>query len=220
MGISIWKNLIKYGYLSLPYTTIQSLGILNAIVLMQILAEYNRAVRDKLNIGTCFLADFGRMSDYLNLDKNDLEETVVELHKLGLIHLFSSFIENTYVIRVQEDKIVKYIETFEQENQSDNWDCGLARTQNPINKKTNFSELTIQIKNKVDNFFNKINYLPIISYVYINDYIHKHEEKWNKLVDEIDLDSQITNILKTSKDLKYDLTEFIEDLYYKHIKEH
>ncbi len=217
MSVNLWKKLIKNGALTLPYTLIRLLGVFDASVLMQILAEYNRACRDHLNLGEFVLVDYNRMSDYLNMDYDDLIESVKILQKYDFIVSYYSGIDNTHLIRVKNDIIEEYVEKYEIQNQLDTWDCGLARTQNPINRKNNFSELTLRIKSYVDEYFNKIDYLPLITYSVINEYIKNYEEQWFQLNQKINVISQIIDLIKNSENLKYDLANLINNLYIEHL---
>ena len=43
MTIEIWKEYKRFGLVMTPYSMIRSLGVLKAVILAQIIAEYNHA---------------------------------------------------------------------------------------------------------------------------------------------------------------------------------
>lgn len=114
MTIDMWNQFKNNGFVFGSYTFLRCLDTITALVLCQIIAEYNHANNKKLNTDSLFLSDLNRMSDYLGLDMKDLKISLDELSYLGFISVWNSGIENTKLIYVSEKNIIKYKEQEEQ----------------------------------------------------------------------------------------------------------
>lgn len=208
-----WNNLKQYGFIISPYSLIRSIGGIETLILMQIISEYGYAEKNKNIIEGYFLINLKRMSIYVNISEMYLKESLNILRELGFINFFSSGIEDTIMITPNIIKIIEFKENFEKENQFDDWDCGLLRAQNPINRNADFHSLTKQLQQIVDDFNQKLNSLPIIVYVYISCIFNQYERIKNIKIDSFVLLEEVKNLLLESKNFKEDFINFISDKY-------
>lgn len=199
MTIKIWNNLKQYGFIMTPYTFIRSLGAVKATVLCQILAEYNHAYNSQLNAGNYFLSDLNRMADYLGLTIEKLISELEELEELNLIEFNYSDIKDIYMITVFENSIVKFKEQTEKENMYDDWNFGLLRSQNPINRLTDFTKPVQEIEEFVKKYIAQP--IPIVIYAYCNYIIQIFESDGSKFLDLPNIWQELGKILN-----KYDFT--------------
>ncbi len=181
MTIRIWNDLKKYGFVMTPYTFIRSLGAIKATVLCQILAEYNHANNNQLNLGKCFLSDLNRMANYLGLDINELLTEITELEELNLLWFSYADIKDIYLISVNETSIIEFKEQIEQENMYDDWNAGLLKCQNPTNRLADFITPVKEIQKFIKLTTSK--QLPLVLYAYANYIISLFESDGSKFLD-------------------------------------
>lgn len=164
MAIKIWKNYTESGYVMLSYSFLRALGATNAIVLAQVLAEYNHAYNKGFSAFNSFFTSTKRMAAYLGMEEKALDKALNRLSYLGLIFYLESHIDGLRLISVAEDSILEYKLNAEAQYMYADWDTGLMRLQNPVNNLEEFSCAAQLLKEFIDSYFNKENALPTIAY--------------------------------------------------------
>ena len=182
-------------------------------MLCQIIAEYNHANNKKLNTDSLFLSDLNRMSDYVGLDMVDLKISLDELSYLGFISVWDSGIENIKLIYVSEKNIIKYKEQEEQKNFWHDWDWGLARTQNPVNKSTNFEQSTLKMIDFVEKHIEKPENIPLAVYAYCNLKIKSFEEQGSCFWNIQNFENNLYKVLTANDFTPKKIVNFVDKTY-------
>lgn len=201
MTIKIWNDFKRYGFIMLPYTFVRSIGAVKAAVLCQILAEYNHAQNNKLNAGKYFLTDFNRMAKYLGLNVDELIKIITELQEMQFLWFEYSDIKDIYLICVDEDNIVSFKEQTEQENMYDDWNAGLLRAQDPVNRLTEFTSSLQEMQKFISKFINKP--FPLVILAYCNALIKNYEQDNRQFIDLPNLLQDLKDIL-TNPDFRFE----------------
>ncbi len=164
MTIKIWKQLNKNGFIMAGYTFCRSLGITNAVVLAQLLAEYNFANNKNLDCCNFFLCNIYRTADYLGLSNEELSNALTELRKLNLIDIYEAGLNGYYLIYVNEEGIIQLEDNENRQNNYAKWDSGLINTQNADGKINTLTPTTKKLKYIVE----QAHHLPFIAYSVCN----------------------------------------------------
>ncbi|MBD5401297.1 hypothetical protein HDR58_00650 [bacterium] len=172
MTIKIWKQLNKNGFIMAGYTFCRSLGITNAVVLAQLLAEYNFANNKNLDCCNFFLCNICRTADYLGLSNEELSNALTELRKLNLIGIYESSLNDYYLIYVNEEEIIQFENIENRQNNYAKWDLGLVNTQAPDGKINSLNATTKKLKFEVEQVYK----LPFIVYSVCNYLFEQYSE--------------------------------------------
>ncbi len=195
MTIKIWNDFLSGGFVMLNYSILCSLELVSAIVLCQIIAEYNHAHNKNLNLDKFFLVNLSRMSDYLYFDEECIVNALKELKNLDLIDFYDSKINNTILVWVNEDKIIQFKLQQECEKNLHKWDWGLLNSQNPKGEETYFNYSTNVLVNIVNKNAKNPDKIPMVVYAFCNDLITRYENKGLKFLDIPDLANKLISCL-------------------------
>lgn len=220
MGLPIYSKLKQKGFIMLPYGLIRTMPTDKAIVLMELLAELNYARNNALSFGNDFLCDINRLSEVLNIELNYLLEMLEQLEELDLIAVFDSNIEDTKPIGINLNNIINYIETNDR-NDFINWNDGLKASLNPINKRLNFNQSTLKIKDYLDSNLQIIDAIPLIYYSYLNSLIEDYETRFGNIFETANIQQWVQLIVEkgdvnnTTQDIEYrkEFIGMIERIY-------
>ena len=191
MSIKIWNEFIREGIVMLNYYLLYGLDLVTAIVLCQIIAEYNHANNHNLNVQPYFLVNMQRMSDYLNLDVEEIVNALKNLLNLNLIGYSSSGIENTIIVLVKEDNIIDFVRQTKQDYSLHKWDWGLANVQNPKGQPTSFNNSTNALISFVNENMYRPETIPMVIYAFCNFKIELYEENGNDFLSIPNLSNKI-----------------------------
>ena len=127
--------LYKNGMLKISHTLVRGITPINAIVLSRLLIERDYAVTNKyITDDGFFIADEDEISENTGIYPNVVCNIANNLYRRGIID--SKKIDDYYLIRINEEKIIEFIEELETENSFyyQNWDNGLEKIQKKISK--------------------------------------------------------------------------------------
>ena len=176
MTIDVISEFYKGGRLLMPYIFIRTIGIFPTLLLSEILAQFNYAIKNKASDYLGFIFDLVRTCKVLNVDKNFLIEQLEYLKNLEFIEAHVIQLTDSLYIRVNNDKIILFKKEEERKNFSNNWDDGLLASVNPIHKKINFSESTLRIKHCFDTNSKNSKNIPILYYFLIENILTEYEQ--------------------------------------------
>ncbi len=212
MTITNWKKFTELGYVMASYTFLRTLETVQAVVLFHIISEYNHAQNNRLELAGFFLTSPARMSNYLGLDKEELFKTLDNLKNFGFIDFYApSNIENAILICVKEDEIFKFKEKMEDKNLYQDWNTGLLKVQNPINK-LKLQHSTEKLKLFVDKHFNKPDCTPAIVLVGCDEVIEKFEENGTCFWDLPNIQDKLVEVLNDEHFWFQDIFILVNDL--------
>lgn len=213
MTIDMWNDFKAGGHIMLSYTFARSLNIKTAVVLSEIVAEFNKAYNNDLNSFDEFLCSPTRMSNYLGFSIEEINIAFDELEEIGFISVYESYIEDTICIGVHQDEIINFKNKKEKENLYGNWDDGLVSSLNPVHKANYFSDSTNKIRDFIESHTKQPQNIPIISYSCLDSIIKDYEtESKNNILSMADIKDYLYNMVSKEKFNKYDFDIFIRDV--------
>ena len=212
MAIKSWTDFKNGGFIFLSYILLQSLGKNSAIVLCEIMSEYNHAVDKKLNIEQRFLVNLQRMSDYLNLDFEDITSALNDLKSIDLIEYCFAGIENTIFVLVKEDNIINFKLQQEQENLFHGWNFGLVNTQNPRNTKTSFNKSTNVLIKFVNENMKNPEIIPMSVFVQCNLIFENYGIDFDCLYNKMYIYEDVFNCINNEDFEPIQLVILVQDL--------
>ena len=210
MTIKSWTNFKNGGFILLSYSLLQNLDVITAIVLCEIMAEYNHAHNNNFNIGQRFLVNLKRMSDYLCLNFEEINNALNDLQDLDLIDYCFAGIENTILVWVKEDNIIKLKQ--EQERLFHGWDWGLANCQNPKSAKTSFNKSTNALIQFVNDNMKNPEIIPMSVYVQCNLIFEEYGFDFNCLYKKLFIYEDVYNCINNKDFIPIDLAFLVQDL--------
>lgn len=171
MTINMWTAFKDGGFVFGNYFLLQTLDITSAIVLCQLIAEYNFANNNGLACNEQFLIDSLRLQKVLGFDEDELIEAINNLQSLGVITCWNAFMENSFLARIHEDNVVQLLSKQKEMTAYPKWDWKLKEAQNPI-KPNNFCPVLKEIINTISNFK-----IPTVVFVITNIFILRYLEE-------------------------------------------
>ena len=212
MSIKILSEYIQEGIVMLNYYLLYSLDLHSAIVLSQIIAEYNHANKYKLNAQQYFLTNIQRMSDYLNLDNDEIICALKDLQNLYLIDFCSSGIKNTCLVVVNEDKIINFVRQTKQEYMLHKWDWGLINAQNPKGQATSFNDSTKALMTYVNENMYNPEKIPMVIYSFCNMQICSYESNGNNFLEIHNLANKVITCIQDRCFKPFNLALLVQDI--------
>ena len=188
MTIKAWSNFKEGGFVFANYFLLQTLDTLTAIVLCQLIAEYNFADNKELTHFQFFLTNVKRLTDVLGITKDELFDSLNYLVELKLLVFQKAYISDTLLIRINEESIIQLLQDARKDALYVEWDWELKETQNPTNLSNTFCPIVQQIIVILQNRAK----IPMLFYSMINILI---------------LEREAENILKLSDDFIYKLID-------------
>ena len=120
----------KKGYLMVGYTFLKAFGTEKAIIFERLLTEFQHSQRTMLNFYDWFIIDFQEISFHTGISTKNVEKSILEFQKIGLIQLQVKD-ENVF-IKLNTEEIIDFEQTFEKENNLKNWNYGLFTKQSQV----------------------------------------------------------------------------------------
>lgn len=198
MSLDIYKFVKQKGSIIAPYSFLRTLEPFQVIVTMELLAELNYANNNNLNYYDDFLCDLNRVCNVLNMEAKDLSKILGKLEQLDFFNFYPSDIRNTTYVRVNQTKIIEYIEQNEVNKHFMNWDDGLRSSLNPINKALEFNQSTQQIKDYLDTHLRNQNAIPLVLYSFLNDVVDNYEKHFGNIFNSIDVRDWLEDLVLKS----------------------
>lgn len=212
MTIKIWNDFKKGGFVMLDYAILCCLEKVTAIVLCQLIAEYNHAENHNLNIDKLFLVNIKRLSDYLYLDYDEIKDAFYELKSFNLIDFYQSGIKNTILVRMNEEEIVEFKQQQELKNMLHDWDWGLQNAQNPQGQETQFNCSTNALIQAINNYIKKPKEVPMVIYSLCNVLIEQYESNGNNFLQIPNLENRLVACLSDDCFKLIDLVLFVQKI--------
>jgi len=209
MTIDIWNDFKAGGFVMGVYTFLRALDTITALVLCQLISEYNHAYNNNLNYYDDFLCKPKRIIDFLGITYEELITALDELEDKNFLFYDNAYIEDTFIIMLFPSEIIKFKKDMERKYFFKAWDDGLISSQNPMYKTTNFETSTYNIKKFIDEHTKNPNAIPIIAYSSLNSYIRDYEKNGKNICEISDIKECVYNILSKNNFNQYVFEELI-----------
>lgn len=204
MTINMWTAFKDGGFVFGNYFLLQTLDITSAIVLCQLIAEYNFANNNGLAYKEYFLIDSLRLQKVLGIAEDELFEVINYLKSLGVITCLNAFMENSFLVIIHEDNIVQLLNEQKEMTAYPKWDWKLKEAQNPI-KQNSFCPVLKEIINTISNFK-----IPTVVFVITNILILEYLEEGYELKVSENLFCKLEGILNNPNFTPMDFFFFIK----------
>ena len=171
----ILTHLLDDDFDMLELYLIQAFGFVHTEVLLQLIAEYNHAKINEVNFEEYFLVNAQRLADNLYTDQKVILNALSCLDDRDLIDYWDSGIENTQIVRMNEDRITRFLQICRIENIYCDFDSDLLNCQNPKIEDTSFHKAVNTIVKYINLHMKKPEKIPMAVYSYCNMEIQKYE---------------------------------------------
>ena len=209
MTINMWQDFKTNGFVFCIYTFLRCMNTFTALVLCQLIAEYNHANNECLNAGEYFFTDLSRIADYLGLDVETVKNSINELTTLNFIYTFDSGIENIILVCVEEENIVQFKQEQEHKKMFHTWDWGLKRIQNPTHRSTHFEKSTLLLMSFVEQHLKNPETIPLCIYSFCNLVIKQYEVTGKNFEKIPELANNLYRIITDENFKAEDLCDFV-----------
>ena len=153
-------------YKKLQERLVGHLGVLDAFVLLQLVAEFHHAEDNNFNMDNYFLMNIPRFSDSLGLNTDETIESLSFLSDIDLIDIWETGIENTELIEIKKDMILNYYPNFDYKILEPNWDKDLIKCQNPKIEDTSFHKSVYKIIEYIHGHLKNHEIIPMALYAF------------------------------------------------------
>lgn len=211
MTIKIWNDFKNGGFVLANYTFLRSLDVVSALVLCQLIAEYNYASNNHLNLSQYFLANLTRIKDYLGFTDEDLQWALKILEGQGFISVNPAGIDDTILIYIHEENIIEFKQEFEMDARLHEWNWGLLNVQNPRGH-WNFESSTNVLIEFIEQHLKNPEQIPAIVYVYCNCCIEVYEASGECFLDINDLEDELIAVLNRHDFQPMDIAIFVNSI--------
>lgn len=219
MSNQLYNSLKEGGFVMAPYSLIRTLGATGTIILCELIAEYNYALKKGVNYNDSILVDLVRLRTIFCLDEPEVDLILAGLEEYELIRIYSTKIQNIKFITLD----IENIKTFQKEallgKYAGAWDNGLIESLNPpFGYSDGYRNSTVNIKNLIDILYS-LEAVPTIYYELLNDEIIKYENNiCTNAFDKLKIENFIRKNYKTykAKELVDELTSIIRHIVNKY----
>lgn len=214
MSINRWKDFTNKGFVFASYTFLRMFDMITAVVLCQLIAEYNHAFNNNLHIEKNFLINTMRLCDYLGISQEELQEAFKELEEEEFFFTRPTGINNTLLGSIELQNIINFKQEIENAKNLQSWDWGLINTQKPQWQTAEFKTSTFAIINFVEKNLKNPETIPTVVYVYCDFLIQQYEMNGKIFADITNLGDKLLETLTKQTFKPIDIAILIQELCY------
>lgn len=219
MSNQLYNTIKEGGFVMAPYSLIRTLGPTETIILCELIAEHNYALKKGVNYNDSILVDLVRLRTIFCLDEPEVDLILAGLEEYKLIRIYSTKIQNIKFITLEIENIKTFQKDVLLDKYAGAWDNGLIESLNPsIGYSDGYSSSTVNVKILIDRLYS-LEAVPTIYYELLNDEIIKYESNiCPNAFDKLGIENFIREDYKTyeAKELVCELTSIIRHIVNKY----